>query len=121
MAFRYQALDQSEAEHAIKLFDKYVAIWNSREKRGLPGERGPLPAAHIFHPSFRRRIFTDKSTDRVYQITLHRPQFFFLSRPSGCLQSLDPANIREVRRIVSFGSLSPRRPRGNRRHTASPS
>jgi hypothetical protein len=96
----YHKIDQVEADHAIRLYDDFVATWNEREERGEPGELGPLPAGHIYHPSFRHRYFRDNETGHAYVIMLKRSQSFFKDRPSGCWQPLHPGNIAGVRRVT---------------------
>jgi hypothetical protein len=103
MRIRYAKIDQAEADYAIRLFNNYVAIGNEREEQGLPGEIGDLPAGHIYHPSFRRRLFRDYQTGRRSEITLRKEQNFFKGSPRpGCFQPLDPENIRKVRRVMTI-------------------
>jgi hypothetical protein len=99
MVMRSVPIDQEEEDYAKQLFDSFVTIWNSREKRGERGEDGPLPIS-IYNRSFRERFFTDCATGRIYQIILRRAQFWFEDR-SWCYQHLRRDNIKEVRRIVS--------------------
>src|SRR5690348_10674360 len=101
MPIRYIQVDQAEKDYAKQLFDDFVTIWNEREKRGQPGQVGPLPISMCSHHSLRRRIFRDCATGRSYEIMLKRTQMLFQDYPcSWCYEPLRPDNILRVRRIA---------------------